>query len=333
MAGGSRGDGTDTAAASPIVSRTGMAWRGGPLASSRRPQDDIAPWFDWISMAEGELPPDATVSCRMLSDQTCLRLLWGGTWTAETADGPRVFEPGSDGMALYFGPQTRSMPISVTGSFRTVTINFVAGAPRALKGPQPRAFADRIAIVEDLGELAVKVPPDQDYGRRIAAVESELRRYLAQLAPARPGRLSTAFERECLASPDFVVSDFARAQGVSPRTLERVISRDFGASPKLVQRRARALDMAAVLLGVARSEEEAEMRLRYFDQSHLIREMRFFFGMPPSQLARGAHPLLRLNVETRQHRRMRALEELDQLERAGTPPWRDPAAEPQGGID
>ena len=49
-------------------------------------------------------------------------------------------------------------------------------------------------------------------------------------------------------------------------------------------RRARALDMAAVLLGVALEEEEQELRLRYFDQSHLIREMRHYFDMTPGQL-------------------------------------------------
>jgi AraC-like DNA-binding protein len=107
------------------------------------------------------------------------------------------------------------------------------------------------------------------------------------------------------------------------------VARDFGISPKAVQRRARALDMAAALLGVARSEEEAQLRLRYFDQSHLIREIRHFFGMRPTDLSNGAHPLLRLNIESRQMRRLRALEELDERTSAGAIPWRDPTREPQ----
>ncbi len=273
----------------------------------------------------------------MLGDQPCLRLLWGGSWTAETADGPRIFEPGEDGMTLYFGPQTRSMPISVTGSYRTITINLVTGAPSVLGGPPPGATSDRILLHEDLaghGKLTRKIPTGSGYDRWIETLEHELRKFLDSTDRRLPEALSSAFDRECLAAPDFAVSDFARAQGVSPRTLERVVSRDFGASPKLVQRRARALDMAATLLGVARSEEEPEMRLRYFDQSHLIREMRLFFGLSPSELAKGAHPLLRLNVEIRQHRRRRALEEIEALEETGAAmPWRDPEAEPDVRSD
>lgn len=92
-------------------------------------------------------------------------------------------------------------------------------------------------------------------------------------------------------------------------------------------RRARALDIAAVLLGVAMKEEEAEMRLRCFDQSHLIREMRQFFAMTPTQLRTGAHSLLRITMEIRQSRRLDALALLG---RDQPRPWRDPKAEPPG---
>ncbi len=306
------------------------------MASSRRAAQDVAPWFDWISVSDAELPPGSTVRCHMLGDQACLRLLWGGTWTAQTADGEQVFEPGEDGLTLYFGPQSRAMPISVTGSFRVITINLVTGAVPTLGAPSQGVCGDRIAVQDDWfggGALNRRIPLERGYDHWIEAVEEELRRFLATTGRRPPEALSRSFERECLASPDFVISDFARAHGVSSRTLERRIARDFGASPKFVQRRARALDMTAMLLGVARSEEEPEMRHRYFDQSHLIREMRRFLGMSPSALSNEAHPLLRLNVEIRQHRRIRALEEIEMIERAGGVPWRDPTSEPDRGTD
>ena len=61
-------------------------------------------------------------------------------------------------------------------------------------------------------------------------------------------------------------------------------------------------------------------------QSHQSREVRRFFGMTPGELARGAHPMLRLNIELRQSRRLLS------LAKVGNPaerPWRDPAAEPE----
>lgn len=283
-------------------------------------------------MAEGQLPSDLTVRCGMLGDQACLRLIWGGIWTAETRDGHEVFDPGTEGISLYFGPQTRYMPISVTGSYTVITVHVTTGAPPVLGGPSQAELRDRVIVHEDLighGKLTRKVPIQGTYDAWMNAVEQQLRRFLDTTKRRAPDPLAAAFERECLASPDFGIADFAASAGVSKRTLERAVQRDFGMAPKLVQRRARALDMAATLLGVARPEEEPEMRLRYFDQSHLIREMRDFFGMPPTDLASGAHPFLRLNLESRQRRRLKALEELEILEANGAAPWRDPVVEPR----
>ena len=104
----------------PIRSLTGSTREGAPLSLSKTPADDISSWFYWISVAEGELPSDLTVRCGMLGDQACIRLIWGGVWTAETLDGHQVFDPGEEGITLYFGPQTRYMPVSVTGSYRVI---------------------------------------------------------------------------------------------------------------------------------------------------------------------------------------------------------------------
>ena len=317
----------------PISSRTGTTRDGAPLALAREPADDIKPWFYWISVAEGDIPDGTTVSCRMLGDQACLRLVWGDTWTAQTLDGPQVFVPGETGITLYFGTQTRAMPISVTGSYKIVTVHLTTGAPPVLGGPSQAVLTDRIIIHEELvghGHLTSKVPTTAPYEDWILAVEAQLRVFLSTTSRKLPDPISVGFERECLASPDFAIGDFADANGISCRTLERTVKRDFGISPKLVQRRARALDMAATLLGVARPEDEPEARLRYFDQSHLIREMRRFFGMRPGELVNGPHPFLRMTIETRQRRRLKALEELEAIEASGVAPWRDPVAEPVG---
>lgn len=321
----------------PISSKTGTTRQGAPLSLGRQPAEDICTWFHWIGIAEGEMPPDVTVPCGILGDQAYIRLLWGGTWTAETLDGHQVFEPGEHGITLYCGTQTRLMPITVTGSYKMLTIHLTTGAPPVLAGPSQTELRDRIINHDKLvghGKLTTKIPIDRPYEEWVVAAEEQLRRFLATTSRQLPDPLSVAFERECLASPDFAISDFAAAQGVSSRTLERSIKRDFGIAPRLVQRRARALDMAAVLLGVARPEEEPEMRLRYFDQSHLIREIRRFFDMRPSDLIKGDHPFLRLSIESRQRRRLKALEELEALEASGVAPWRDPVAEPRdfGGV-
>ena len=313
----------------PIRSLTGATRAGAPLAASRAVAPDLAPWFTWISAAEGELAPEKTVRCGMLGDHACIRILFGGTWTAQTADGPMVFAPGTRGMTLYFGPQTRYMPISVTGSYKVLTLTLAAGAPPVLGLPGQAAMLDRIVdhgVLPGGGDLGRSVPIDRPYARWIEAVEAELRHFVARTSPKRPDPVVTAFERACLMRPDFRITDFAASQAASKRTVERAVKRSFGLTPKQVLRRARALDTAARLLGVALPDEEAAMELRYYDQSHQSREVRRFFGMTPGELARGGHPMLRLNIELRQSRR------LLMLAKAGEPaqrPWRDPEAEPR----
>ncbi|QPC98591.1 helix-turn-helix domain-containing protein [Qipengyuania soli] len=288
-------------------------------------------WFDWLSVAEGELPEGATVSCGMLGDQPCMRLLWGGVWTAETRDGHMVFDPGEKGITLYFGPQSRYMPISVTGSYRALTMHLATGAPAVLAGPTQIDLLDRIEVHEDIvghGKLTSKIPLEQDYECWMQALEEQLRKFLDATGRRLPDPLSASFERECIVAPDFTISEFAAAHGVSTRTVERAVRRDFGVSPTFALRRARALDMAAALLDVAEPGAENEIRLRYFDQSHLIREIRHFFGMKPSELSGRKHPLLSLNMESRQRRRMQALAELEEEGRRGVIPWRERSTPP-----
>ena len=120
-------------------------------------------------------------------------------------------------------------------------------------------------------------------------------------------------------------------------SLARLVQREFTGSindVRLLDRiAARAGDELTVLDISARSNADglkrllaAGARLRYFDQSHLIREMRHYFDMTPGQLHNRPHPLLSITMEIRQSRRLEAIARLG----AGDPrPWRDPGAEPE----
>ncbi len=94
--------------------------------------------------------------------------------------------------------------------------------------------------------------------------------------------------------------------------------RDFGMAPKQVLRRARALDMASHLRGVADVDEAEELILRYYDQSHLIHEFVELFGMSPRQFVATPQPILTLALESRQARRLEAIR---RLEPGARRPW------------
>lgn len=318
------------APANPITSLTGSTAGGMPLALNRAPMPSLRPWISRIGVTDVELPAGQVIACRTFHEHPVVRVIFGARWSAHTAEGHFDFDPGEDGLALYFGPNSRHMPLIAHGSFRVVTINCGPGAGETFALPQPRAMLDRILQLETdaLGSYGV-LPgyrPLPDKHAWLTAVENQIVAAIVAGKLLPPSALMTAFETMCLTDPGASLDAFARAQGTTRRTLERAILRGWGVTPHQAQRRARALDMAAVLLGVALEDEEQDLRLRYFDQSHLIREMRQYFDMTPSQLKNADSPLLRITMEIRQARRVEALAHIG----AGqTPPWRDPAAEPR----
>ncbi len=314
-----------------ITSQTGATRSGSPLALSRAPAQDLRLWFYWWSVSEGELPPGLRVNCGRTVDHPCITWIFHDAWTAKTADGEQVWDPGPYGKALYFGPQTRRMPLSIAGKYTAIALHFNAGAADLLGLPPAMDTVNRIVDLDvyfnrnvPLGKI---VPLHDDYEKWLAVLEQEfLRPLVKQAADNAPDALATQFEIACLAEPDITVEEFAARQSVSKRTIERLIKHSFGITPKQALRRARALDMGAALLGVARPEDQPEIEDRYFDQSHQIKEVRAFFDMSPTELKTGPHPFLRLALEVRQRRRLDALNRLGSEELG---PWRDPDSEPR----
>lgn len=314
-----------------LLSRTGRTRGGDPLAFNHQPSPDLAPWFTWFSVTDAEIPDGHQIVDGMFNDHAIIRIMFCGHWTAQTRDGEVVLDPGEKGMTVYFGPQTKVMPIVGSGKIKVLSVHLGPGAASVLGGPRQEDMLDRIVDHDKLvghGSLSSRFHIDGTPHEWLKTFEHELRKFLQINDTAPPDPITLAFEHETLANPSFALTEFAARQDCSTRTVERIIKRDYGLSPKQVCRRARALDMAAALLGVAMEEEEAELRLRYFDQSHLIREIKAFFGTTPQELRNGNHPFLRLNLEVRQSRRVQALSLLppDTIE-----PWRDPTAEPFSG--
>lgn len=299
-----------------------------PLAFNRDPRTELRPWIMRVGVTDVALPPGQEIHCATFSEHPVLRLIYGSAWSADTADGRMEFAPGEDGLALYFGPCTRQMPLIAHGSFRVVTISLAPGVATAFDLPPQKDTLDRIYRFDPIAGQALPPEgyrPQGDKRVWLETAEAQLLDTIAAAAPPPPEPLMTSFETVCLTDPGVSLDRFASDNAITRRTLERTILREWGVTPHQALRRARALDMAAVLLGVALEEEQQELRLRYFDESHLIREMRHYFAMTPGQMRSAPHPLLLITMEIRQSRRVDALARIG----ANDPrPWRDPGAEP-----
>ncbi|SFF74249.1 transcriptional regulator, AraC family [Novosphingobium sp. CF614] len=303
---------------SSIAPEQGVTKDGQPLSYNRAPAPDLAPWIARLYVTKVVAPDDYVLSCGLFNDTACVRIQLAGKWTAQTATGPEAFERA----ALFFGPQSKRMPITVTGSFISVGISIRPGACTALRGPRLSDFIDRLiltsAVTIPWEKVLEKLETDATPEEWLRTIENLVRKRVDHIGRVEPDPIASRFEEITFSNPGMTVSEAAQLCGVERRKLERIVNRDFGMPPKQVLRRARALDMASHLRGVADSEEGEEMVLRYYDESHLIHEFTEFFGMSPRQFVATPQPILTLALESRQARR---LEALHRIEPGQARPW------------
>lgn len=86
--------------------------------------------------------------------------------------------------------------------------------------------------------------------------------------------------------------------GISARQIERLAQRIYGASPKLLARKYRALRAATRLSRDASPWMEAAGDA-FYDQSHFIREFKHFTGLTPGRFQKDPPPVTRLTLEGR----------------------------------
>ncbi len=94
------------------------------------------------------------------------------------------------------------------------------------------------------------------------------------------------------------VEILAASTGLSQRQLERMTKRHYGMPPKKLARKYRALRVAQ-LLAHGDSLDDAGLGLAFYDQSHLIREVKQFTGLTPRQLREGQSQLTRATMDGR----------------------------------
>lgn len=305
-----------------LAPASGVTRDGQPISFNRAASPDLAPWIAHLYFARIVAPADYRFECGLFNDVCVLRIQHGGEWRAETARG--TFDSRSG--PLFFGPHSRRMKVTVTGSVLSLGFGLRPGAPHALAGVAMPDLVDRAVPCEELGgrsepwariaELAAA--PGADPEQAFRAMEDLLRKIIARTERRHPDPIAQRFELAAFVDPAVGVSDFARDNAIEQRRLERIVKRDFGFTPKAVLRHARALDFASLLRGVADENEAEALALRFYDQSHLIREFTALFGMSPRQFARLPQPLMTSALENRQARR---LEVLDRIAPGAIRPW------------
>lgn len=196
------------------------------------------------------------------------------------------------------GPTTGPTRATAAGPVFVFGLGLTPAGWCALMGSDASALCNRcvdsVALLGDeVAETAIGLRADGGLPAMVSAVEPLLRRLFA-----RGGQRTTLdFVREVdgwlagSASP--ALDDLLATTGLSRRQAERRCKALYGAPPKLLARKYRAL-RAAVLLASGGEEPDG-----FYDQSHLIREVKQFTGLTPRRLRQDPGLLASLTITQR----------------------------------
>lgn len=236
---------------------------------------------------------------RMRAELAQVRFITNGALAYCFADGRQIVCP----TALLSGPTTTPVETAATGPFSVFGAGLMPAGWSALIGLDADTLADDAVDLRGVVGVAADEAIDAianatDDAARVAAAD---RFFLALLE--RPRRVPAWFLRLTddwlTATPDPQVDTLVAASGMSSRQVERWSRRHYGASPKLLARKYRALQ-AAVRLGTGEARDWAEAAGdAFYDQSHFIREFKHFVGVTPSRFVADAAPVSRVTIARR----------------------------------
>lgn len=159
----------------------------------------------------------------------------------------------------------------------------------ALMGSDAERLTDRAIDAADLfgdwaGEVAAALQNAADVTEKLVIGNNFAREVLKRNEPAPMWFIRTV-DQWLTASASPQVPDLVDATGMSIRSVERMTKHYYGLSPRMLARKYRAVRAASAL---ARGEglDAAQLGDAFYDQSHLIREIKHFAGATPGQLSK-----------------------------------------------
>ena len=218
------------------------------------------------------------------SDRQQLRLMLEGTGEYTFANGH--VDPAH--RVALFGPTTGSIRGTSKGPTRVFGVGLWPAAWHAIAGRDADAWLDRavdaaqVFGVERVERLWHEVAEAPDFEVR-CVVMGEFLGEVTEPADPEHVEFTRQVDRWLTDHADPHVDDLAAATGYGLRRLERMTKRYYGLPPKTLARKYRALRAAAALV---RGEDldVAGLAEGFYDQSHLIREVKRFAGLTPQRL-------------------------------------------------
>ncbi len=203
------------------------------------------------------------------------------------------------------GPSTVPLTFRAEGPVRLFGAGIRPAGWSAMIGESAGLLADRVVdLVEVAGGAALAAWLRMAEARRVREmIEAADSFFLFLSLRGRPPPFwfTQTADAWLAGSPSPAVDDLVSAVGMSARQVERLCLRLYGAPPKLLARKYRALKAAVRLALDPAGTWRTAAGGAFYDQSHFIREFRTFIGMTPGAFLRADLPRInRLTIAGRQ---------------------------------
>jgi len=195
--------------------------------------------------------------------------------------------------ATLFGPTSRAIfPRSGTGT--VVGIGLTPLGWTRLFGGDADLHADRVTPLEAmLGDDAAMLSLALDGVEEIDVAKAIFDHFLLQRlrTPHRAEPMVADIQGALAVAADCSVSGLARRLNLEPRRLARLARAHFGFSPKLLLRRARFMRTLLKLMEDDGGPYVDKIDRSYHDQSHFVRDCKFFLSMSPRRFIKMKKPM------------------------------------------
>ncbi|MFM9827721.1 MAG: helix-turn-helix domain-containing protein [Sphingomonas sp.] len=200
------------------------------------------------------------------------------------------------------GPTSGATRVRAEGPIEVFGMGLTAAGWAAVVRSNASSMINRVVDAGELLGPAVRETLEalrrtHDFAGRVVRGEALVRALIADVDGS-----AVAFMRQvddwlgASASPE--IDDLVRVAGLSRRQVERRCNALYGAPPKLLARKYRAL-RAVVMLVVEGADVDEAIGRGFYDQSHLIREVKQFTGFTPCQMRDDPTALAKLTIGLR----------------------------------
>lgn len=196
----------------------------------------------------------------------------------------------------FNGLHERYYNIKQTGILNVVGISFFnAGAYPVLKAPMD-IFTDKtMELSYFLKDTARRIEEILYAGNinnnTISKIENEIIRSIdAEFIP--PKSVLSLIDR--FFTHEAGINAFCEKYGVNPRTLERIIKQYIGMSPKQCQRINRFQTALKMICARQQNLTRITYDNNYFDQSHLIKDFKYFTGCTPTEFLEQKNSIIQI---------------------------------------